>query len=216
MDTSPPRHRLAPIVPPAEGLTVEQDEIVFASRFAMQRVRFRYTRFDGALSGPLTWELWRRGRGVVVLPYDPATDRVALIEQFRLPAHAAGCAGVQVELPAGLLEPEEDPALAGRRELAEEAGLEARALEPIGRFLLMPGGCDELVWFYCAHVALPEGMAGTHGMDHENEDTRLMVLPAESAFAMIGQRGLDGAPTVLALQWLRLNRARLRAEWTRA
>lgn len=215
MDTSLPRHRLAPPVPPAEGLIVEQDEVVFAQRFALQRVRFRHLRFDGSRSGSLTWEMWRRGRGVVVLPYDPRTDRVALIEQFRLPAHAAGCAAVQVELPAGLLEPDEDPARAGAREMAEEAGLAARALEPIGRFLLMPGGCDELVWFYCAHVALPDGVAGTHGMEQENEETRLMVLPATQAFAMIGKRGLDGAPTVLALQWLQLNRARLRAEWTR-
>ena len=211
---NPSRHRLAPPIPPAEGLTVEADEIVFAERFAMQRVRFRYTRFDGTPSGPLTWELWRRGGGVVVLPYDPRSDRVALIEQFRLPAHAAGLAGVQVELPAGLLEPAEDPALAGTRELAEEAGLEARALEPIGRFLLMPGGCDELVHFYCAQVDLAAA-AGTHGLPHENEDTRLMILAAEDAFARIGQGGLDGGPTALALLWLQLNRARLRAQWMR-
>ena len=64
MSASPPRHRLAPPIPPAPGLAVEADEIVFAHRFAMQRVRFRYPRFDGSLSGLLTWELWRRGRGV--------------------------------------------------------------------------------------------------------------------------------------------------------
>jgi ADP-ribose pyrophosphatase len=201
-------------VPPAEGLVVESDEVVFAARFAMQLVRFRYTRFDGALSAPLTWELWRRGRAVVMLPYDPLRDRVALIEQFRLPAQAAGVSAVQVELPAGLLEPEEDPADAGRRELAEEAGLAALAVAPIGRFLMLPGGCDELVWFFCAQVALPDGAGGMHGLHHEAEDTRLMVLPAEEAFAMIGTGGLDGAPTALALLWLQLNRARLRAAWT--
>ena len=57
----------------------------------------------------LTWELWRRGRGVAVLPYDPAADAVALIEQFRLPALAAGLPGVMTECAAGLLEPGEDP-----------------------------------------------------------------------------------------------------------
>src|SRR5262245_53233947 len=116
MNASPPRHRFAPPIAPTPGLVVEADEVVFSQRFAMQRVRFRYERFDGRLSGPLTWELWRRGRGVLVLPYDPLTDRVALIEQFRLPAHAAGLPGMQKELPAGLLEPEEDPARAGVRE----------------------------------------------------------------------------------------------------
>jgi ADP-ribose pyrophosphatase len=213
MSASPPRHPKAPPIPPAPGLQVEADEVVFGQRFAMQRVRFRYTRFDGTLSGPLTWELWRRGGGVAVLPYDPATDRIALIEQYRLPAHAAGLPGVQTEIPAGLLETGEDPALAGARELLEEAGLEARAMAPIGAFLLMPGGCDEVLHFYCARVDLDAKRADTHGLAHEHEDTRVVVLPAEDAFRMVAERRLDGAPTALALFWLQSNRARLREEW---
>jgi ADP-ribose pyrophosphatase len=154
MSASPPRHRKAPPIPPLPGLEVEADEVVFGQRFAMQRVRFRHARFDGSPSGTLTWELWRRGRGVVILPWDPVSDRVALIEQFRLPAHAAGLSPVQTELPAGLLEADEDPAEAASRELAEETGLVSRAFAPIGAFLLMPGGCDEVVHFFCAAVEL--------------------------------------------------------------
>ena len=96
MSASPPpvpdaatRHPKAPPIPPWPGVEVLEDRVVWAERFALQRIRFRYTRFDGTPSGTLTWELWRRGQGVVILPYDPATDRVALIEQFRLPALAA-------------------------------------------------------------------------------------------------------------------------------
>jgi len=215
MSARPPRHLKAPPIPPGPGLDVESDEVVFGGRFAMQRVRFRYARFDGSASGTLTWELWRRGRGVVILPYDPRADRVALIEQFRLPAHAAGLRGVQTELPAGLLEAGEDPAVAGTRELREESGLEACEMAPIGRFLLMPGGCDELVHFYCAHVALPADAAGTHGLEGENEETRVVVMAAEEAFRLLGEGRLDGAPTALALLWLQLNRARLREDWTR-
>lgn len=214
MSASPPRHPKAPPIPPAPGLEVEADEVVYGQRFAMQRVRYRYQRFDGSRSGALTWELWRRGNGVVILPYDPATDRVALIEQFRLPAHAAGLPGVQTELPAGLLEPEEDPALAAARELEEEAGLAARHLAPIGQFLLMPGGCDEVVHFWCAHVSLPRLEATLHGLETENESTRLVVTPAEDAFGLLASGRLQGAPTALALLWLQLNRARLREEWT--
>ncbi len=36
--------------------------------------RFRNRRFDGAMSGDRTWELWRRGRAAAVLPYDPLRD----------------------------------------------------------------------------------------------------------------------------------------------
>ena len=215
MSASLPRHKKAPRVPPLPGLSVEEDAVVFGGRFAMQLVRFRYTRFDGSLSGPLTWELWRRGGGVVILPYDPHLDRVALIEQFRLPAHAAGLNPVQTETPAGLLEATEDPLLAGMRELHEEAGLDALAMEPIGRFLLMPGGCDEVVHFYCAHVDLSAKAADTHGLATEHEETRVVVLPAGDAFRLLAEQRLDGAPTALALLWLQLHRTRLREEWMR-
>lgn len=213
MSASPPRHPKAPPIPPAPGLEVEADEVVYGQRFAMQRVRFTYARFDGSRSGLLTWELWRRGRGVVILPYDPRADRVALIEQFRLPAHAAGLSPIQTELPAGLLEPEEDPAVAAARELAEEAGLTPRAMAPIGPFLLMPGGCDEVVHFYCACVDLAAAAGATHGLAHEHEDTRVVVLDAGAAIRMVAERRVDGAPTALALLWLQVNRARLREEW---
>lgn len=211
--SQPPRHPKAPPIPSYPGLEVEADEVVWGQRFAMQQVRFRYRRFDGTPSGLLTWELWRRGQGVVILPYDPATDRIALIEQFRLPALAAGLKPVLTECPAGLLERGEDPVASARRELQEEAGLVARAMEPIGPFLLMPGGCDEVVHFYCACVDLAAGHEGTHGLASEHEDTRVVLLPAEDAFRLVAEMRIEGAPTALALLWLQLNRARLRAEW---
>ena len=69
----------APPVPAHPGVTVLEDEVVWGGRFPLQRVRFRYTRFDGAESPVLTWELWRRGRSVAVLPYDPWSDRLCLM-----------------------------------------------------------------------------------------------------------------------------------------
>src|SRR5919202_2960189 len=145
----------APPIPAHPGLTVRADEVVWDGRFPLQRVVFSYTRFDGAPSRELTWELWRRGRGVAVLPYDPRADSIALIQQFRLPALSAGLDPVMTECAAGLLEPPEDPEAAARRELAEETGLVAGPLERIGRYMLMQGGCDEVMHYFAARVALP-------------------------------------------------------------
>jgi ADP-ribose pyrophosphatase len=221
MSASPPpapdaatRHPKAPPIPPWPGVEVLEDQVVWAERFALQRVRFRYTRFDGTPSGTLTWELWRRGQGVVILPYDPATDRVALIEQFRLPALAAGRNPVMTECPAGLLEKSEDPEVAGARELQEETGLVPRAMARIGRFMLMQGGCDEVVHFHCACVDLSGKADDTHGLPGEGEDTRVLVLPAEEAFRMVAEDRIENAPAALSLLWLQLHRPRLRIEWT--
>jgi ADP-ribose pyrophosphatase len=204
----------APPIPAHPGLDVRADEVVWDGRFPVQRVRFTYQRFDGSRSAELTWELWRRGRGVAMLPYDPAADAVALIEQFRLPALAAGLPGIMTECPAGLLEPGEDPETAGRRELLEETGLRPERVEPIGRFMLMQGGCDERMFLYAARVTLPKAAdTRTHGLVHEGEDIRVLILPVEEAFALLDQNRIENATAGLCLWWLRHHRARLRQEW---
>lgn len=205
----------APPIPAHPGLDILADEVVWDGRFPVQRVRFTYQRFDGGRSAELVWELWRRGRGVAVLPYDPAADAVALIAQFRLPALAAGFPAVMTECAAGLLETGEDPEAAARRELTEETGLRPDRFERIGRYMLMQGGCDETMFLYAAQVALPpSGEAGTFGLAHEGEDIRVLVLPAEEAFALLDANRIENATAGLCLWWLRHHRARLRQEWT--
>jgi ADP-ribose pyrophosphatase len=206
----------APPIPAHPGLDVLADEVVWDGRFPLQRVRFRYTRFDGTPSGELTWELWRRGRGVAMLPYDPAADAVALIEQFRLPALAAGLPPVMTECAAGLVEAGEDPEVAARREIEEETGLRPDLLEPIGQYMLMQGGCDELMFYYAARVRLPSpgGPGGSHGLAAEHEDTRVLVLPAVEAFALVDANRIQNVTAAVCLHWLRQNRERLQRAWT--
>ena len=213
MMARPPK---APLIAPYPGLEIREDSIAYSGRFAMQIVRFTYQRFDGSRSGELTWELWRRGPAVVVLPYDPWADSVALIEQFRLPAHAAGFDPIMKECVAGLCEPGEDAEESARREVREESGLDPDLMEPIGKFMLMQGGCDESVQLYCARVRLPEpGAAGTYGLAEEHEDIRVTVLKADEAFALLDSGGIQNATGAMSLFWLRHHRPRLREEWTR-
>jgi ADP-ribose pyrophosphatase len=188
--------------------------VVWHGRFPLQRVRFRYRKRDGSLSGPLTWEILRRGQGTVILPWDPVTDRIALIEQFRLPALAAGEEPRMTELPAGLVETGEDPAETARRELEEETGLAYTRIIPMGIFLLMQGGSDERVHFQLAQVSLEEGAKLSGGLPSENEETIVSVVDAAEAFAMVADNRIRNAPAALALLWLQVNHARLKAEWT--
>ena len=205
-------------LPPIPGHPSYQpisEEVVWDGRFPLQRVRFRFRRRDGTPSAPLTWELWRRGAGgVMVLPWDPARDRVALVEQFRLPALAAGLDPLQRECPAGLLERGEDPLAAARRELAEETGLRCDRLHPFGRFLLTPGGSDETLHFLLARVDLPElGEGARGGLEDEAEETQLLVLTRREALDMVEDNRVQGAPVALALLWLAVHRDRMLAEW---
>ena len=82
------RPRTSPKLPVSPDVQIESDQRVWSGRFPLDVIRFRNRRFDGAMSGLRTWEMWRRGKAVAMLPYDPA----------------AGLDPVLVELPAGLLE----------------------------------------------------------------------------------------------------------------
>lgn len=202
---SPPRP-----IPPHPDLDLLSDETVWDGRFALQRIRFRHRRFDGAMSGVLTWELWRRGGAVAVLPYDPRADRVVLIEQFRLPALAAGVNPVMTEIVAGLGEPGEAQDVTARRELREETGLACGRLELVMETLLMQGGCDESIAIYVAEVTAP-AQNGTFGLVAEEENIRVKVMPAPEAIA--AATSLGNATGTLALLWLAANRDRLRRDW---
>jgi ADP-ribose pyrophosphatase len=204
-------------LPDFPGLEVLQEQRVWSGRFPLDVIRFRQTRFDGALSAERTWELWRRGRAAAALPYDPAADAVVLIEQFRLPALAAGLDPVLVELPAGLTDPGETIETTVRREMQEETGLSVGRLARAGDFLLTAGGSDETCAVYVAELRLPAGADGIiarGGMASESEDIQVRVWPAEAAIAAVMEGRIVNSVAAIGLLWFAAQRVRLRAEWS--
>src|SRR4051794_40907759 len=172
-------------LPVRPGVRIEAEQRVWSGRFPLDVIRFRHRRFDGHWSGERTWELWRRGRAAALLPYDPFVDAVVLMEQFRLPALAAGIDPVMLEIPAGLCDKDEDVHTALIREAQEEVGLDPDRIERIGDFMLTPGGADEYVGLYVGRVRAPDadatGIAGFHGLATEHEDIRIRVMSAAEA-----------------------------------
>lgn len=207
-------------LPAYPGVEIESEERGWNGRFPVDVIRFRHRRFDGTRSETRTWELWRRGRAAAVVPYDPVRDAVVLIEQFRLPALAAGIEPVLVELPAGLCDPGEAPETTARREMQEEMGLTVGEMVPAGRFLLTAGGSDELCQLYVGRVEAPaadaDGVAGLWGMAAEHEDIRVRVWPADQAIAAALEGRLTNSVTLIGLLWLAARRDRLRQEWMTA
>ncbi len=204
-------------LPVSPDVVVEDVQTPWNGRFPLQVITFRQRRFDGTMSGTRRWEMWRRGRAAAVLPYDPQTDTVVLIEQFRLPAFAAGLDPVMVEVAAGLQDGDESPEQTIRRESVEEMGLEVGALERIGGFLLTPGGCDEFCTLFAGRVhlgATSDGeLLGSGGLASEQEDIRVRAVPAEEAIARAVAGEYPNSVATIALLWLGLKRDWLKATW---
>jgi len=76
--------------------------------------------------------------------------RMLVVEQYRKPLNRS-----LVEVPAGKLEPGEDPMEAARRELKEETGFTARELVPLISFYTAPGFSNELIHLYFARDVVP-------------------------------------------------------------
>jgi ADP-ribose pyrophosphatase len=207
-------------IPPHEGVEILSIDTVWSGRFPLQVVKFHNTRFDGARSGLRTWEMWRRGRAAAVLPYDPVTDQVVMIEQFRLPALAAGLNPLMMELAAGLADGADSETLeaVAIREAREEMGLDVSQLVRIGSFLLTPGGCDEDCTLFAARVrlgALPaDGLIGHGGLASENEDIRVRALPAQQAIDAAIAGDYPNSVATIGLLWLAARRDWLRQQWS--
>lgn len=171
---------------------------------------YRYERYKIALDGTAAErDCVRIGRVVVILPVDLERDEIVLIRQFRLGAHLALGLGDVVEVPAGRVERGEDVAVAASRECQEEIGVTPRKLVPL--FDLMPsaGSSDEHMFFFLGVVdasKVPERA----GASHEQEDTRPFCVPISRALEALHGGGLHYGAAVTGLQWLALNRGRLR------
>ena len=211
------RPRSTAPIPTHPNVQIESQQRVWSGRFPLDVFKFRQRRFDGTMSGLRTWETWRRGKAVALLPYDPVADAVVLIEQFRFPAFVAGIDPVLVELPAGLLEDGEEPEPAIHREMREEMAMSADRLTRIGGYMLTAGGADEFCELYAGRVTAPEtgpdGIAWHAGEASEDEDIRVRVWSASTAIEAALDGQFTNSITAIGLMWLASRRDWLRARW---
>lgn len=190
-------------------------ELCYQGFFRLERVHLRHSLHRGGTSPVLVREILEKGDVVALLPYDPISDTVVMIEQFRVGAMGQPRGPWLLEIVAGLMEPGEAPQDVARREAMEEAGLVVRRIEPIAQFYATPAKSSEFTHLYCGEVDA-SGAGGVHGLEHEGEDIRVVPMPATDAMALIETGQIDSAWPMIALMWLRANRERLRAVWSDA
>ena len=197
---------------PDPRVEVRDKTTAFKGYFQIDRYRLRHRKFDGGWTEEMTREIFERGHAAAVLLYDPERDTVVLIEQFRPGAYAAGLDPWHIEVVAGIIEEGETPEAVVRREAVEEAGCTVADLHPIGTFLATPGGSSETTTLFCGRCD-SRGLGGIHGLEHEQEDIRVLTLGREEALERLAGGAVVNLPAVAALQWLALNHTHLKSIW---
>jgi ADP-ribose pyrophosphatase len=156
---------------------------------------FQGQRFRVVQAAAMTPEGVRRSREVIRHPGAvailPLLDdgRICLIRNFRVSVGAA-----LIEIPAGTLEPGEDPGEAAHREVIEETGYRAAVLERLTAFYASPGILDERMYLYLATGIRP----GATNLDAE-EDIRPLLVTFDEALEMVRDGRIQDAKSLAGL-----------------
>lgn len=148
-------------------------------------------RCDDALrpdGRPCKRELVEHPGGACVLYAEEG--KLLFVRQYR---YAYG--EVVLEIPAGKLNPGEDPAAAAARELEEETGVTAEGLRLLFTLYPSPGYTDEKIYIYRA-------TGGRRAAAHpdEGEFVRTEWIPEERVREMLASGELRDAKTIAAVQ----------------
>ena len=173
--------------------TPESSELAFSGRLIDLRVDTLCTGDDHRSQREIV--VHPGSVGVLPLTID---DRVVLVRQYR---HATGTE--LLEIPAGLIDGDELPETAARRELQEETGCHVERLHPIGTFWLSPGYSTEQCYLFFA----PECRCPDFGTTREPGVELVVIAMSTLADLLASNRPLVAdAKTMIALQWLLLQR----------
>jgi len=136
-------------------------------------------------------EVAKHPGGAVVVPVFENGD-VLMIKQFRYPIEK-----VIYELPAGKLDPDEDPEHCARRELEEETGYKAGTYRKLTAFYTTPGFCTEKLHIYLA-TGLQELKSGQN-LEEGEESITLERIPLQQALDMIAEEEIVDGKTIVGL-----------------
>jgi ADP-ribose pyrophosphatase len=148
-------------------------------------------RFPDGSTGQL--EMIRHPGASAVVPFasDPQgpDPTILLIQQYRYATD-----GTLIEIPAGRLNPGEDPRVCAERELLEEVGVKAGRLERLTTIWTTPGFTDERIHLFWA----TDLTAGQHAREPD-EFIEVTPKPLSEVLRLIRDGAISDAKTVVAI-----------------
>jgi ADP-ribose pyrophosphatase len=148
-------------------------------------------RFPNSSVGEL--EMIRHPGAAAVVPFlsDPQGDdpQILLLKQYRYAAEE-----FLYEIPAGRLDPGEEPLTCARRELMEETGCEAERIEHVYTFYTTPGFTDERI-----HAFMAVGLTRGESRHESDEFITVETLTLSDALGLIEKGEIKDAKTALSI-----------------
>jgi ADP-ribose pyrophosphatase len=141
-------------------------------------------------------EQFAPGHAVAALVFDTQHQQYVLTRQYRV-----GAERELLEIAAGMIDKDESPETAVRREIQEELGYDIDQLTLIATVWSSPGVSAETIAVYYAEASRQSGQGG--GLAAEHEQIEIVRLTREE----LAEEALLDAKTLLAVQWAQLHQA---------
>lgn len=195
-----------------KDVRIISEKTIFSGFFNVVLYKLQHRLFQGGWSNVMERLLVKRRQAVAAIPYDPKLDRVVLLEQFRIGAMADRISPWMIEMPAGIIDNDDDYATNILRELNEEAGIQTATLHPIYDYFASPGASNEQIILYCAIIDAAH-VDGIHGEVEENEDIKVHNIPFSEAVEWLTAGKIKNGIALVGMQWLLLNHDMLRKQY---
>jgi len=187
----------------ADRVRVKDVELLSKRRYELKSATFDYRRSNGEWQTQVR-EVYDRGNGAVLLPYNLKARSVVLVRQFRYPAFANGYDDLLIEAAAGMLD-DAAPEERIRAEAEEEIGYRLEHVRKVFEAFMTPGAVTEKLHFFVAEYDAAMRIGDGGGLADEGEDIEVLELAIDDALAMIGDGRIVDAKTIMLLQYAALH-----------
>ncbi|MGY3696457.1 nudix-type nucleoside diphosphatase (YffH/AdpP family) [Bradyrhizobium sp. USDA 3240] len=187
----------------ADRVRVKDVQLLSKRRYELKSATFDYRRSNGEWQTQVR-EVYDRGNGAALLPYNLKTRTVVLVRQFRYPAFANGYDDLLIEAAAGMLD-DAAPEARIRAEAEEEIGYRLAHVRKVFEAFMTPGAVTEKLHFFVAEYDATMRVGDGGGLADEGEDIEVLELAIDDALAMISDGRIVDCKTIMLLQYAALH-----------
>ncbi|QPF86408.1 GDP-mannose pyrophosphatase [Bradyrhizobium genosp. L] len=187
----------------ADRVRVKDVKLLAKGRYELKSATFDYRRANGEWQTQVR-DVFERGSGAALLPYNLAGRTVVLVRQFRYPAFANGYDDLLIEVAAGMLD-DAEPEARIRAEAEEEIGYRLAHVRKVFEAFTSPGAVTEKIHCFVAEYDAAMRIGDGGGLADEGEDIEVLELSIDEALAMIADGRIVDAKTIMLLQYAALH-----------
>ena len=138
--------------------------------------------------------------------YNLKKSTVILTKQFRMPIYENNIEeGMSIEVCAGALDQNENPETCIIREVEEEVGYKIQEANEVIQAYMSPGALTEKLYLFTAEISEDMKIGSGGGLESEKEDIEVMEVKFSTALAMVKNKQIIDAKTIMLLQYAELN-----------